>query len=198
MITAPALSTDADTTPRDDTERVGGEAAPVLAVASPRVVWSVSDLLLVGLFVLLASLAAVTAYRQLEQARARRRVADELKSAAAGFQAYLRERGTAPADANVGVVPPGMATYLTGIDWASPTPAGGLYRWVNIGGGEVGAVPPVAGRIEITAFPRSLPLTLTRADWEEIDRRIDDGNLATGNFRTGFNGWPVLTVRAAP
>jgi hypothetical protein len=30
----------------------------------------------------------------------------------------------------------------------------------------------------------------------EIDRRIDDGNLATGDVRQGFNGWLVLSVRA--
>jgi len=26
---------------------------------------------------------------------------------------------------------------------------------------------------------------------------IDDANLATGRFRTGFNGWPVYLLEAA-
>jgi len=39
-------------------------------------------------------------------------------------------------------------------------------------------------------------LQLTPDDLIAIDRELDDGNLATGNFRTGFNGWPVMLVRA--
>lgn len=51
-----------------------------------------------------------------------------------------------------------------------------------------------AGRIAVTAFAPSFPLTATRVDLLHVDTAIDDGNLSTGRFRTGFNGWPVYTL----
>lgn len=51
--------------------------------------------------------------------------------------------------------------------------------------------PLPSGIIAVTAFAPSFPLTATRADLLHVDTAIDDGNLATGRFRTGFNGWPV-------
>jgi len=52
------------------------------------------------------------------------------------------------------------------------------------------------GAVTLTAFSPSFPLTLVESDLIYIDRKIDDGNLATGRFRTGFNGWPVYLVEA--
>lgn len=196
MLTASEYSTEAAVTQPDEPVKVAGELMPAAPAVQPRRMWPLRDLLLVGVVIGLAIGSGVTAVRQAGSARARMRLADDLRAAAAAFQAHLREQGTAPADTNPGVVPPGMARYLASVDWTAPTPAGGYYRWVNLATGEAGA--PVAGMIAITAFPRSPPLTLGPADWLEIDRRIDDGNLATGSFRLGFNGWPVLWVRAAP
>lgn len=69
-------------------------------------------------------------------------------------------------------------------------------------GGEYGWVPPGAagrpGKITLTAFAPGFPLELSRADLLLIDRTIDDGDLATGRFRTGFNGWPVYLVDDKP
>lgn len=69
-------------------------------------------------------------------------------------------------------------------------------------GGEYGWVPPGAtgrpGMIIVTAFSPNFPLELTRADLLAIDRGIDDGDLVTGRFRTGFNGWPVYLVGGNP
>ena len=77
-------------------------------------------------------------------------------------------------------------------------------RWADGSGfgGEYGWVPPSAagrpGMITLTAFSPSRSLELTPADLLALDRRIDDGNLATGRFRTGFNGWPVYLVGDKP
>ena len=76
--------------------------------------------------------------------------------------------------------------------WAAGSPVGGSYGWL----------PPAAagrpGRITLTAFHPAFPLALTRTELLELDRRIDDGDLTTGRFRTGFNGWPVYLVGVQP
>lgn len=76
--------------------------------------------------------------------------------------------------------------------WAAGSAFGGKYGWVP---------PGAAGRpgeITLTAFAPGFPLELSRADLLLIDRTIDDGDLATGRFRTGFNGWPVYRVDVKP
>jgi type II secretory pathway pseudopilin PulG len=54
------------------------------------------------------------------------------------------------------------------------------------------------GIIAITAFSPKEPLALTSKDLLYIDSKLDDGNLATGRFRTGFNGWPVYQIGPSP
>ena len=83
-------------------------------------------------------------------------------------------------------MPRGMEKALGETNWAGGSPFGGNYGWDS------------RGLVVLTAFSPSFPLTLTRADLLEIDRRIDDGDLATGRFRTGFNGWPVYQIEDKP
>lgn len=169
---------------------------PVLT--PPKAVWRGVDILLVGVVAALAFVAGITAVGQFRHIAARNRLADELVAAGAGFSAYLRDQGVLPPHANAGELPAGMQAYLTNVKWTAPTPVGGLYRWVNHSPREPGASATLAGAIEVTAFGPGMALKLTPADLLAIDRRIDDGDLTKGNFRSGFNGWPVLRVHGSP
>ncbi len=191
----------------DTAEPVSGEgvAAPSTktpaaapAAAEAHVIWTMPDLLLVGLVIVLALTAAVSTYQRYRHRAIIDRLTEELKISAAGFRTYIQETGTAPADTVAGLAPNGMGDHLKGVNWKLPTPVGGYYRWTNIPMTETGQVLPPGGTISVTAFTRGAELNLTRSDLVEIDRRLDDGNLETGRFRTGFNGWPVLTVRPQP
>jgi len=195
MITAPDLTRDADTTPPEPPQGRLADAGSPPVIAPPRKVWWVSDLLLVGLFGFLAVGAIITTVQHQRHIVALDRFAKDLTVAATAFHSYIKEKGIAPPDSDIGVVPQGMAARLTQLDWTAPTAVGGAYRWVNIPAGEIVENAPMGGTIAITSFPPSPPITLSEEDLREIDRRIDDGNLATGKFRTGFNGWPVLTVQ---
>lgn len=76
--------------------------------------------------------------------------------------------------------------------WTQGSPFGGRYGWLP---------PPqngLSGQITLTAFSPDQPLDLTSADLLEVDGQIDDGDLATGRLRTGFNGWPVYLVGVRP
>ncbi|MSU50997.1 MAG: hypothetical protein EXS37_18215 [Opitutus sp.] len=54
--------------------------------------------------------------------------------------------------------------------------------------------PAPPAMIAITACTPRPALTLSQADLLYIDSKIDDGNLSTGRFHTGFNGWPVYEI----
>jgi hypothetical protein len=86
-------------------------------------------------------------------------------------------------------VPAALEEALKSTRWYEGSAVGGTFEWVPPGelGGERGA-------IGVTAFAPAFPLGLSRADLLAIDRELDDGDLATGRFRTGFNGWPVYRL----
>lgn len=158
--------------------------------------WGAFNFLLIGLVVFLALAATVTAAHQINLGRNRSRVIKDLTNAAGAVRSYVRLNGTLPNDTAAGVVPAGMASLLAEINWTAPTPVGGHYRLVNLGPKDArGVAAPGTLMIAITAFPPDRPLSLSTTDLKAIDRAIDDGNLATGEFRTGFAGWPVLWVR---
>jgi type II secretory pathway pseudopilin PulG len=199
MTTVPDLSTDsvADHAPTP--------AAPASAVAvsvAPRHVWPVGDLLLVAIVGLLAVAAGFVTLQNQRHDAARDRVTKNFTAGAAAFRAYIEQNGSAPATANTGEVPAGMAEFFGALDWSSPSPVGGAFRWVASAETKTApadSTPSIrGGTITLTAFSPSTPLTLSTEDLLLIDRQIDDGNLSTGNFRTGFNGWPVLSVQVLP
>ena len=126
----------------------------------------------------------------------------DLRAISTAFQSYHQQQATWPAASNEGVAPPhGLESLLKETNWLKGTPFGGSYGWVppdpspepshEADRGWAGS-----GTITLTAFSPSFPLTLSRADLVYIDAQIDDGNLATGRFRTGFNGWPIFLVKA--
>jgi hypothetical protein len=138
------------------------------------------------------------ALRQYQHHRAIDRVVADLHSATLAFREYMRQYQMPPESANFGEAPKGAGPFLSQLKWGEPTPVGGYYQWL---GGPAKTPEPggmMSGRIGIAAFPPAPPISLSGADLLEIDQRIDDGNLAAGDFRIGFNGWPILTVRAKP
>ena len=152
---------------------------------------------LVLLIILLAAwLGLLLVARARQHQRAERFIAD-LQEFSAVFQDHHRQHGAWPPSTNGKItVPRGMEEILAKTNWARGSPFGGSYGWV-----EPGPARPDGrasrGDLVLTAFAPSFPLEFTRADLLEIDRRIDNGDLATGRFRTGFNGWPFFFVEAA-
>jgi hypothetical protein len=157
------------------------------------------DLGLALISLLLVGILAVTTILQRQHAARITRVAGELQAFSRAFQEFTAQHTSAPPSTNEDqVVPAGMETLLHGTTWTEETAVGGHYRWTQ-------AVPDpkeqsderrALGTLSITAFMPDQPLSLTLQEMRRIDELIDDGNLATGNFRSGFNGWPAFTVRA--
>ena len=104
---------------------------------------------------------------------------NDLRTFAAAFDAYAQEKGAFPVEVAAGVVPAEMTDRLNNTAWRRTTPIGGQYNWDN-NQTHYGTLYRAVIQISETA---SAPLVQDVELWELIDRLMDDGNLATGNFR---------------
>lgn len=147
----------------------------------------------------------------------------DIREIQAVFEAYHAQKGFWPPPTNPDIrTPLGMETALAATRWLAGPPFGGTYEWQlpprpvappapKLSAEELADKPAVTvvapppppaadptGIIAITAFSPQPPLALTSKDLLYIDSKLDDGNLATGRFRTGFNGWPIYRVAPKP
>ena len=162
------------------------------------------------LVILLLAVVAITTGANFWHRQRCDRLAEELRALAGAFQGYERRNGHWPAPSNgARVIPRGLETELRDTAWLKPTPVGGSYQWLvpypppsareNVSPESAPAASPppalaIGGALAVTAFRPDAPLALSPADLLYLDAKIDDGNLATGQFRTGFNGWPIYLV----
>ncbi len=129
-------------------------------------------MIVVAIIALLAALALPTFLRAKASSQNAKFV-NALRCASSAIEMYAGEHnGTFPADANRGVVPDGLASYLDPtLDWTQPTPIGGLWDWdFNVFG--------------ITAAVSVVSPTAAQSQLLEIDRGFDDGDLSTGRFQS--------------
>lgn len=117
-------------------------------------------------------------------------VANDIRVFAAAYDTYAHEVGGWPAEVDAGIVPPEMANRVAASAWAKPAVIGGQYNWEN-GQSHSGTVYRAAIAISSTAVS---PVVQDADLFEAIDAVIDDGNLATGNFRIGADDEPVFIV----
>ena len=110
-------------------------------------------------------------------------IASDLRTFAAAFDGYAQEKGAYPAETDPGVLPPEMQERLGNRGWERVTPMGGQYNWEN---NQLHNGVRYRAAICISASPTA-PLTVNADMLRAIDKIIDDGDLNTGNFRTGVN-----------
>ena len=138
------------------------------------------EMALVLVIVLLAGWLVVEIVGRLQQ-----------RGRAAAFAAELRELAARVQrqPARVAADPAALAAALRDTTWSKGSAIGGSY--------EVRSLPGGARAIAVTAFAPNFPLKATRADLQRVDQELDDGDLGTGRFRTGFNGWPLYRLADA-
>jgi type IV pilus assembly protein PilA len=122
---------------------------------------------------LLAALA-LPAFQRVVHASQNSRVINDFRVFAQSFEIYNTQNGTWPSSVGPGVIPTApvpMAGDFRASTWQTNTAIGGQWKWDNSlsTGGTAG--------ISISSP------TCTDAQLTEIDVKIDDGNLTTGNFR---------------
>lgn len=88
---------------------------------------------------------------------------------------YQFENGEYPEDSSSGVMPTGFDAYINDKDWVNGTPIGGVW---DTEADDLGGVKFAVGvHFDGTGVTRDDTYMI------EIDRQIDDGDLATGSFQ---------------
>ena len=133
---------------------------------------------------------AIAAMQNVKRQAIATTVVNDLRTFAAAFDVYSHENGRWPAEADVGVVPPEMATRINATAWLRTTPIGGHYNWDynQMHGG--------------TRYRAAIAISsATGADviedvdlWQAVDRLVDGGDLTKGNFKIGADGEPVYII----
>lgn len=132
-------------------------------------------MIVVSVISLLAVIAVPSAIRARESAQVSRFVAD-LRTAKGAFTVYAVDHGTFPGDKQPGEMPDGMQEYLARMDWQGRTTLGGQWDW---------DYQQFGCRAGVSVYGPTAPA----AQLQSADRACDDGNLATGSFRSRSGGY---------
>ena len=152
------------------------------------------SLLELSVVVFVISLTAALAVPALKRVNLEARstvVANDLRVFAGAFQAYAHDHGDWPPDAGgPGEFPPEMAGYLSQTSWTRTTPIGGRYSWEpnSLQQGE-----RLYAVIVISTLGND-KVTSDRLQLEDLDRKVDDGDLTSGNFRLGYRNYPIFVL----
>lgn len=161
------------------------------AFRRPQAGFSLVELSVVIFIISVLAALAVPAIRKVHLEARSTAVVNDLRVFTTALQTYTHEKGDWPAGGTApGEVPAGMAEYLKISNWSNPTPIGGLYTWSpnTVQQGE-----RHRSAIVITTVGENR-VSEDVAQLSDLDRKIDDGSLDTGNFRLGFRNYPVYVL----
>jgi prepilin-type N-terminal cleavage/methylation domain-containing protein len=131
------------------------------------------EIMVVVVIIGLLAALAIPAFKRVSRASQNARIANDFRVFAQAFEIYNSQNGGWPNNASAGVIPSApvsMAGDFKGDVWQTVTVIGGRWNWDrNISG--------FAAGISVSGF------TIDDAQLTEIDAKIDDGNLTTGNFQ---------------
>ncbi len=114
---------------------------------------------------------AVPAFSRLRSASQNNRLISDLRTFAQAFDSYSATNGNWPTTTAVGVLPAGMTGEFRTSDWLIElNSVGGRWAWDRDANGFRAAIAIVG-------------VTVPDSQMEDVDAKIDDGNLSTGNFR---------------
>jgi prepilin-type N-terminal cleavage/methylation domain-containing protein len=133
---------------------------------------------------LLAALA-IPAVRRASRASQNTRMINDFRVFVQAFEIYNTQNGGWPDTAAPGVMPTlptAITDTLKASNWEATTVVGGRWQWEN------------ALSSSGTAGICILGLTCSDEQLQQIDAKLDDGNLATGNFLKTSAGNVKLTV----
>ena len=157
--------------------RIGRQAIP----RSTAGVGLVELMVVVTIISMLMALS-IPSYQRIQLKARSAAISNDFRVFTAVLQARAHENGSWPAETAAGVVPPVITKDdIQLASWIGPTSIGGRFDWDNnqIHNG-------VRYRAALALVdPGNAPLLFDLGLYQAIDVILDNGNLATGNFRLG-------------
>jgi type II secretory pathway pseudopilin PulG len=147
------------------------------------------EIMIVVVIIGLLAALAIPAFQRVQRASQNARVVNDFRVFAQAFEIYSSQNGLLPNNAGPGVVPTtpvSMSSDFRVASWTATTVVGGRWNWDNnlSSGGNAG--------ICISSY------TCSDEQMQEIDAKIDDGDLTTGNFvQTTSNRVMYIIARPA-
>ena len=137
------------------------------------------EIMVVVVIIGLLAALALPAFQRSKRASQRARVINDFRIFSQAFEIYNGTNGAWPNNVGPGVIPTlpyPMAGDFKADVWQSPTSIGGSWNWDNsLASGGFAAVS-ISGS-------GANPILADDTELTEIDAKIDDGDLTTGNFR---------------
>lgn len=152
---------------------------------------SLVELMVVVTIISLLMCAAIPTYGRIQRKARANALVNDFRVFAGAFQARAHATGAWPDETAAGVVPTGLAEdELKSQAWLRPTPIGGQFDWENNQIHNGIRYRAAVALVDTAASPLLADATL----YAEVDAALDDGDLATGNFRLGNGNCLLLIV----
>jgi prepilin-type N-terminal cleavage/methylation domain-containing protein len=133
-----------------------------------RAAFTIVEIMIAVVIIGLLAMLAIPAITRTQRVAKNNRFISDLRVFVQSFETFALENGTWPPNSGSGVVPAGMNGAVS-TKWTAQNSLGGRWNWdrdLNVDAG-ISTTNVSASDVQMTA----------------IDAKIDDGNLATGNFR---------------
>jgi prepilin-type N-terminal cleavage/methylation domain-containing protein len=121
---------------------------------------------------------AIPIFLHLQRNSQNSRFMSDLRTFSQAYETYAMKYGKWPPSAASGVVPNGMSGEFQDSHWVATNSLGGHWKWDY-------NRPRANG---FTAGISIMGIIATEAQMLEIDKKMDDGNLATGSLIKGTDG----------
>jgi prepilin-type N-terminal cleavage/methylation domain-containing protein len=131
------------------------------------------EIMVVVVIIGLLAALAIPAFKRARQGSINSRFINDVRIIRGAAETYAIQQGVWPPD-GLSNIPPELLSYLKS-SFDSVSPIGGVWDWDN-------NVYGVRAGISVNGP------TITTAQLTEIDTKIDDGDLTTGQFRTRSGG----------
>jgi prepilin-type N-terminal cleavage/methylation domain-containing protein len=144
----------------------------------------------VTVIISILGMMAVQAYRRTSIRSRTSIVLNDFRVIGGAMNAYDLEKGAWPPSAVPGVMPAAMQGYVTQSNFTAPTVIGGYYTWAtnSLQGGTTYQA------VIIISSANGNNITSDTGQLTDIDKKGDDGNLATGNIFLGASNYLVYVV----
>ena len=158
----------------------------------------VEIMIVVAIIGLLAAIA-VPSFAKARQESMVTTMANDLRILLDAFNLYAMEYGGYPSDvegiswAEGDSTPVSVADYLTGAKWSQPTVLGGKYFYYYWGFHQMHILVIDDINFGAAAYPLA-PLSM----WQQVDEKVDDGNLSTGRFIANTSRQMIYSLEDRP